>query len=427
MRERCQAKDGSTVPLTASTAAAIANNAAGTLLFVTPIVPIPSDNSASRKKGKDREKEKEKEKIRKGRTTPPPLPCPSIKEVLSSLLQSGMALGIHVEEEMAVIRLTLAAVDRWNTQTCTALLSLDFQHIAPVTELYRGIVDWETPHTDRESSREVHTGSPPFSCLHGISRPISSSDSGVTPSGLGDGVDSNTHIATHTDTAYEALTNERISEPIRASERSGNCSSSSATKIEESLWSRVTHFNSLIQRLAAEASDLGIRTNTNININSAVTERNNNSNNVNNNNNNINNSSGGIVDDSPISSTSFTTSTSASSTFEQLQLCISAVRWMEAARDLLLYPTHNNTHASYSLSTSTLHSNSISSPNASTVTVTDSAEFGNAGEKKKIQKKHKNDVSVNTNNADPTNAPNLGSPEFSSPQPDTPTWSNCPR
>ena len=251
-----------------------------------------ADNTSGvRRKSKEKDRDKpshaEEGKGRhKGRAiSPTPLPsqAPSMKGALLSLLQKGKNLGIDVDSELAIIVDTLAAIEKWDTQTSSALLSLDVSQLEPLVAQYRALLDTVIPKIKREIeaadegtdgdgdglSRAPSTGpgyieSSSFSCTEGFSTPLNATTSLTSSSLL-------------------------------------HASSAEGVKREEGLWRNLLRFNTDIQQLANQAAELGIRPGEQGRGEGA-----------------------GAL---------------ASASFMQLQLCQATIQWMVEARRLLYFPS----------------------------------------------------------------------------------------
>ena len=228
-------------------------------------VSIPTATGGNRRKGKEKEIPFQDMNINSSKhlTATSPL---STRDALLSLLQTGKSLGIMVNNELDLIKDTLAAIERWGVQTLSALLRLDSQQIAPLVSGYRDLmahrVDCQIQtEVDGAIKAEIHSKSPtskhPFPSTEGIN----------VPSGNEDEV-------------------------------------TSASK-ENTLWNGITIFSCEVQRLKEHAAALGI--------------------------------GGGGKGTGLGAGTS-----AASSSYLQLELCLSAIRWMEEARTLLYFPSFSH-------------------------------------------------------------------------------------
>ena len=181
----------------------------------------------------------------------------STRDALLALLLTGKSLGIMVNNELDLIKETLAAIERWEVQTLSALLTLDSQQIAPLVSGYRDLMahrgDCQVQSAgDRTTAGEIYPKAPtskhPFPSTEGINSSF------------------------------------------------GNENETAGALKENALWDCVTVFSREVQRLKEHAAVLGI---------------------------------GG---------TGAGTS-AASSSYLQLELCLSAIRWMDEARALLYFPS----------------------------------------------------------------------------------------
>jgi hypothetical protein len=253
------------------------------------------NTSGVRRKTKEKDRDKsshaEESKGRKGRAiSPTPLPtqAPSMKGALLSLLLKGKDLGIEVDRELAIIVDTLAAIEKWDTQTSSALLSLDVSQLEPLVAQYRALLDTVVPKIKREAEArngevvgEGVSGTPSpspltgpgyiesssFSCTEGFSKPL--------------------------DTASSSSSSPLILQ-VNSSEGEG-------VEREEGLWRTLLRFDSDIQRLANQAAQLGIRPGQQGQGEGA-----------------------GAL---------------ASASFMQLLLCQATIQWMGEARRLLYFPS----------------------------------------------------------------------------------------
>jgi hypothetical protein len=297
-----------------------------------------ADNTSGvRRKTKEKDRDKpshaEEGKGRKGRAiSPTPLPsqAPSMKGALLSLLLKGKDLGIEVDRELAIIVDTLAAIEKWDTQTSSALLSLDVSQLEPLVAQYRALLDTVVPKIKREfeaSNGEgvvdgmSGTSSPPagpryiesssFSCTEGFSKPLDGASSSSSSSLV----------------------------------LQVNCAEGKGVEREEGYWRTLLRFDSDIQRLANQAAQLGIRPGQQGQGDGA-----------------------GAL---------------ASASFMQLLLCQATIQWMGEARRLLYFP--------FSPSGTYLPSPNPPVPAASDRDLVVTLDSEVSGEKKKGQKKPKAD------------------------------------
>lgn len=352
---------------------------------VTEAIPHlnATDNATGvRRKGKEKDKEKsvhvedgkpsEKEKVRKGRAaspslSPSPQVAPSIKGALLSLLLKGKGLGIEVDRELAIIVDTLAAIERWDTQTSSALLSLDSLQLQPLVARYRVLLDTVAPKIEREVEIEdgdrIRDGvsgaslsgpgyveSPSFSCTEGFSKPIDGASTSSGPS-----VDLRVDCA---------LGVER----------------------ESALWRCVLRFDIDIQQLANQAAELGIRPGDQ-----------------------GNGEGGGAL---------------ASASFMQLLLCQATIQWMGEARKLLYFPSSPpGTPLQPARSLVSLASDRETVA-AHSMSVTDSDV---PGEKRKNQRKSKGESQLPETSATAAAAPTDPVQPLSPPVSSSLYWGDCSR
>ena len=257
-------------------------------------LPLPRSSVPSvRKKGKEKEKEKEKtdEKSRfKGgerNSVSPPLPTLSVSQALLALLQAGKALKIDVKKEVALLEHTLAAIERWDTQTSSALLSLDSLHLAPLVSEYRRFLQRISP-TDIKAEAEAE-------CEDVVRMTDGSCSSSSNDAGSKSGWSRFP--------CTEGLCGPQLSTSAPAHALAIESSSISAEcDTEGTLWESQLRFYAEMQLLSDQAAELGIWT--------------------------------GSSDGTPAGS--------VYSSFLQLELCQASIRWIDEARALMCFPLDLN-------------------------------------------------------------------------------------
>jgi hypothetical protein len=333
-----------------------------------------ADNTSGvRRKTKEKDRDKsshaEEGKGRKGRAiSPTPLPtqAPSMKGALLSLLLKGKDLGIEVDRELAIIVDTLAAIEKWDTQTSSALLSLDVSQLEPLVAQYRALLDTVVPKIKREA--EARNGEV-------VGEGVSGTPSPLTGPGY---IESSSFSCT-----------EGFSKPLDAASSSSsplilqvNSAQGEGVEREEGLWRTLLRFDSDIQRLANQAAQLGIRPGQQGQGEGA-----------------------GAL---------------ASASFMQLLLCQATIQWMGEARRLLYFPSSPfGTH---------LPSPIPAMPAASDRDPVVTVDSEVSGEKKKGQRKPKADsqstaIVITAAAAPPDAAQALPQP---SPSPSL-SWGDCSR
>lgn len=309
-----------------------------------------ADNTSGvRRKTKEKDKDKfssidEGKGRHKGRTiSPTPLPtqAPSMKGALLSLLLKGKDLGIEVDRELAIIVDTLAAIDKWDTQTSSALLSLDALQLEPLVAQYRALLDTvvpkikgevearngygdglsETPSAWTPPAGRGYIESSPFSCTDGFSITLDAASSSSSPS---------PSLIVHVSGAEGVMR-------------------------EEGLWRSLLRFDADIQQLANQAAELGIRPGE------------------------LGRGEGGGA--------------LASAAFMQLLLCQATIQWMGEARRLLYFPS-SPSGAHLPTPVPSIAATSNRDPVSVSVSAPDSDALG---EKKKYQRKPKSDPQCTVN------------------------------
>lgn len=303
----------------------------------TAVHATAADNTSGvRRKTKEKDKDKlsnidEGKGRHKGRaisSTPLPTQAPSIKGALLSLLLKGKDLGIEVGRELAIIVDTLAAIDKWDTQTSSALLSLDALQLEPLVAQYRALLDTVVPKIKGEVDARNECGDGP---------------SGTPSAGLGY-IESSSFSCTE---GFSITLDAASSSSSPSSSLIVHVNGAEGVEREEGLWRSLLRFDSDIQQLANQAAELGIRPGE-----QGLGE------------------GGGAL---------------ASAAFMQLLLCQATIQWMGEARRLLYFPSspsgaHLPSLAPAVAATSDRDPVSISAPDSEAL-----------GEKKKNQRKPKTD------------------------------------
>ena len=240
-------------------------------------------------KEKERSEEKSRSKSGEGNSVSPPLPTPSVTQALLALLQSGKALKIDLKKEVALLEHTLAAIERWDTQTSAALLSLDAMHLAPLVLGYRRLLE-RLPPCDIKAEGQV-----------------------AAPAQMSDAVSSNSaspHDASIDSGWSRFPCTEGLCGPgtpltasVSVSASAQSITTAAGLDMEESLWKSVLHFYAEMQLLSDQAAELGIWT--------------------------------PASSDVPLAG-------SAYFSFLQLELCQASIRWIDGARALMSFPLDLN-------------------------------------------------------------------------------------
>ena len=299
VKERCQSKGGTST--TASSQTAITLNSAveyaapvtAITITITPTTTTTGGGGSNRRKGKEKEKDTSLHDMdayfSKPRSAAPPLPTLSTKDALLALLQVGEGLGIRVDEELGLIRETVSAIERWDLQTLSALLLLDATQVAPLLCGYRDLM-----------IVGVATGAAQMEVVREAETDIRVEAEGDLK--MPCGVSILFKDPPFPSTGGLNLSHEGLDAAVGA-------------KKEAVLWHSLMDFSSEVQRLKEQAADLGI-------------------------------GGGGIGAGTPQNS-------AASSSYLQLELCLSAIDWIGEARSLLCFPSaspsndvHDNTLAS---------------------------------------------------------------------------------
>ena len=258
-------------------------------------LPLPCPRSGvptlrRKVKEKDRSEEKSRSKGGERNSVSPPLPTPSVTQALLALLQSGKALKIDVKKEVELLEHTLTAIERWDTQTSAALLSLDALHLAPLVQGYRRLLE-RLPPCDIKAEGQVAapaqmSDDPNSSSPHDSSIDSSWSRFPCTEGLCGPGTPSTASASAPADGFGTQSIN-----------------TAAGRDMEESLWKSVLHFYAELQLLSDQAAELGIWT--------------------------------PASSDVPLAG-------SAYFSYLQLELCQASIRWIDEARALMSFPLDLN-------------------------------------------------------------------------------------
>ena len=280
VKERCQPREG---PF--SDTSAVHAGPDSLLPFNRPSAPTV------RRKGKEKDKDKTEEKGRsKGgerNSVTPPLPALSVSQALTALLQAGKALKIEVTKEVTQLEDTLEAIERWNTQTSSALLSLDSQHLAPLVLEYRLLL--------QRDSQDIKV-----ECDLAVQKPdLQLPDSHNTPCG----------VTMHCESGWsrfpctEGLCGPPTVPPLDECHLSPTSIRVTVEgDMEDKLWKALLHFYAEMQLLSDKAAELGIWAGSSDGAQAGFTY----------------------------------------SSFLQLELCQASIRWIDEARALMCYPLELN-------------------------------------------------------------------------------------
>ena len=283
VKERCQPRDREALTLETSA-----------IHIGRDSLPCPRSGVPTvRRKVKEKERSEEKSRFKSGErnSVSPPLPTPSVTQALLALLQSGKALKIDVKKEVALLEHTLAAIERWDTQTSAALLSLDALHLAPLVLGYRRLLE-RIPPCDIKAESQV-------------AAPVQMSDASNSASSHDASIESGWSRFPCT----EGLCGLGPPLTASASAQADRFATQSITTavgcdMEESLWKSVLYFYSEMQLLSDQAAELGIWT--------------------------------------PPAPSDIPLAGSAYFAFLQLELCQASIRWIDEARALMCFPLDLN-------------------------------------------------------------------------------------
>lgn len=372
VKERCQPRDREALTLETSA-----------IHIGRDSLPCPRSGVPTvRRKVKEKERSEEKSRFKSGErnSESPPLPTPSVTQALLALLQSGKALKIDVKKEVALLEHTLAAIERWDTQTSAALLSLDALHLAPLVLGYRRLLEGLPPCDIKAECQVAAPAQISDDASNSASPHDASIESGWSRFPCTEGLCGLGPPLTASATApADGFAIQSIKTAV-------------VCDMEESLWKSVLHFYAEMQLLSDQAAELGIWT--------------------------------PAPSDIPLAG-------SAYFAFLQLELCQASIRWIDEARALMCYPRDLN----YSLRVASGGRGAKETKNKDKDKVIDAAaassrsdsvpgsEALSTTEKKKVSRKQKGEAS-----AIPCAEPSIAA-EILEPcaEPLLPSWGDCSR